>query len=63
MPNRQYHAKLAELERIMNDPSVPFTPDRIWALLAETTVFSGTEPERVKSILHPSKPDDDRHKP
>ncbi len=63
MPNHQYHAKLAELEQIMNDPSVPFTPDRIWALLAETTVVSGTEPERVKSTLRPSKPDDDRHKP
>ena len=27
--------KLAELERILNDPDVPMEPARVWALLAE----------------------------
>ena len=28
-------AKLAELDRILNDPDVPMEPARVWALLAE----------------------------
>lgn len=27
--------KLAELDRILNDPDVPMEPARVWALLAE----------------------------
>lgn len=27
--------KLAELDRLLNDPDVPMQPSRIWALLAE----------------------------
>lgn len=38
MTDGQYDAKVAELERLLNDPSVPFTPDQVWALLAETAV-------------------------
>jgi len=30
-------AKLAELDRILNDPDVPMEPARVWALLAEIT--------------------------
>ena len=28
-------SKLAELDRILNDPDVPMEPARVWALLAE----------------------------
>ncbi len=31
----EYALKLAELDRLLNDPDVPMQPDRIWALLAE----------------------------
>ncbi len=29
------NSKLAELDRILNDPDVPMEPARVWALLAE----------------------------
>jgi hypothetical protein len=30
--------KLAELDRLINDPDVPIEPDRVWSLLAELAV-------------------------
>ena len=27
--------KLADLDRLLNDPDVPMQPDRVWALLGE----------------------------
>ena len=35
MTDREFQAKLAELDRLLNDPSVRMDPDRVWSLLAE----------------------------
>lgn len=35
MTEREFQAKLAELDRLLNDPEVCMDPDRVWALLAE----------------------------
>jgi hypothetical protein len=35
MTEREYQAKLAELDRLLNDPEIRMDPDRVWALLAE----------------------------
>ncbi len=35
MTERDFEAKLAELERLLNDPEVRMDPDRVWTLLAE----------------------------
>jgi hypothetical protein len=33
-------AKLAELDRLLNDPEVRLDPDRVWSLLAEISARS-----------------------
>ncbi|GAA0570532.1 hypothetical protein GCM10009416_06350 [Craurococcus roseus] len=30
-----FEAKLAELDRLLNDPEVRMDPDRVWTILAE----------------------------
>jgi hypothetical protein len=35
MTEREFEAKLAELDRLLNDPDVRMDPDRVWTLLAE----------------------------
>jgi len=35
MTETEFQAKLAELDRLLNDPDVRLDPDRIWTLLAE----------------------------
>jgi hypothetical protein len=35
MTERDFEAKLAELDRLLNDPEVKLDPDRVWTLLAE----------------------------
>ncbi len=35
MTEREFQAKLAELDRLLNDPDVRMDPDRVWTLLAE----------------------------
>jgi hypothetical protein len=35
MTEREFETKLAELERLLNDPEVRLDPDRVWTLLAE----------------------------
>ncbi|WP_135465973.1 peptide chain release factor 1 [Crenalkalicoccus roseus] len=35
MTEREFEAKLAELDRLLNDPEVRLDPDRVWSLLAE----------------------------
>jgi len=35
MTEREFEAKLAELDQLLNDPTVRMDPDRVWALLAE----------------------------
>jgi hypothetical protein len=36
MTEADYARKLAELDRLLNDPAVSMQPDRAWALSAET---------------------------
>ena len=40
MTERDFEAKLAELDRLLNDPEVRMDPDRVWTILAE---ISGKE--------------------
>jgi hypothetical protein len=35
MTKAEYVHKLAEVDRLLNDPDVPLEPARVWALLAE----------------------------
>ena len=35
MSDIEYAHKLAELDRLLNDPDVPMEPERVWSLLAE----------------------------
>lgn len=35
MTARDYDSKLAELDRLLNDPDVPMEAARVWSLLAE----------------------------
>ena len=35
MSEREYAIKREELERLLNDPTVPMEPARVWSLLAE----------------------------
>jgi len=35
MTERDFEAKLAELDQLLNDPEVRMDPDRVWAILAE----------------------------
>ena len=35
MSDSEYTHKLAELDRLLNDPDVPMEPHRVWTLLAE----------------------------
>jgi hypothetical protein len=35
MTETEYTHKLAELERLLNDPDVQMEPARVWSLLAE----------------------------
>jgi hypothetical protein len=35
MTEREFEAKLSELDRLLNDPEVRLDPHRVWALLAE----------------------------
>ena len=37
MSTVEYHRKLDELDRLLNDPDVPMQPDRIWSLLADVS--------------------------
>jgi hypothetical protein len=35
MTEREFQAKLAELDQLLNDPEIRMDPDRVWTLLAE----------------------------
>lgn len=35
MTDIEFQMKLAELDRLLNDPDVRLDPDRVWSLLAE----------------------------
>ncbi len=42
MTEREMQAKLAELDRLLNDPEARMDPARVWTLLAEIR----TQPQR-----------------
>jgi hypothetical protein len=37
MTDLEYSRKLEELDQLLNDPTVPMQPDRIWSLLADVS--------------------------
>lgn len=37
MTDMDYSRKLEELDQLLNDPTVPMQPDRIWSLLADVS--------------------------
>lgn len=41
MTEREIEAKLAELDRLLNDPDTRMDPHRVWSLLAELSAQSG----------------------
>jgi hypothetical protein len=43
MTEAEYARKLAELDRLLNDPDVPMQPARVWALLAENAQHQLTD--------------------
>jgi hypothetical protein len=47
MTDAEYARKLDELERLLNDPTVPMDPDRIWSLLADVSGREVAVPNRT----------------
>ena len=47
MTERDFEAKLAELDRLLNDPEVRMDPERVWSLLAEISGKEALVPVRV----------------
>ena len=45
MTELDFEAKLAELDRLLNDPEVRMDPDRVWTILAE---ISGKDAAQVQ---------------
>lgn len=44
MTDADYTRKLAELDRLLNDPEIPMQPDRIWDMLAALSAYDQTAP-------------------
>lgn len=60
MTEAEYTGKLAELDRLLNDPDVPMQPARVWSLLAEIAQRDLTLPGAAqplaaepRSVTHP----------
>lgn len=47
MTERDFEAKLAELDRLLNDPEVRMDPDRVWTILAEISGKEAQAPVRA----------------
>jgi hypothetical protein len=47
MTDRDYHHKLEELERLLNDPDVAMEPNRVWCLLAEVSQHDRVTPSHL----------------
>jgi hypothetical protein len=56
MTEREFEAKLSELDRLLNDPEVRLDPHRVWSLLAEisrkqpTPSMAGPAPARQPQL-------------
>jgi hypothetical protein len=44
MTDREFQAKLAELDRLLNDPDIRMDPHRVWTLLAEISAREARVP-------------------
>jgi hypothetical protein len=53
MDERDFEDKLAELDRLLNDPEVRMDPDRVWTILAE---ISGKDAARPPVPVRASMP-------
>ncbi len=47
MTERDFEAKLAELDRLLNDPEVRMDPNRVWIILAEISDKRAPVPVRA----------------
>ncbi len=47
MDERDFEDKLAELDRLLNDPEVRMDPDRVWTILAEISGKDAPVPIRA----------------
>ena len=47
MDERDFEDKLAELDRLLNDPEVRMDPDRVWTILAEISGKDAPRPVRA----------------
>jgi hypothetical protein len=52
MTEREIEAKLAELDRLLNDPETHMDPHKVWSLLAELS----DKPGAGASVPSPIKP-------
>ena len=49
MDERDFEDKLAELDRLLNDPEVRMDPDRVWTILAEISGKDDARPVPVRA--------------
>jgi hypothetical protein len=54
MTERDMDAKLAELDRLLNDPETRMDPHKVWSLLAELRDKPPLVPAPVMSGLRPA---------
>jgi hypothetical protein len=54
MTNREFEAKQAELDRLLNDPETRMDPDRVWSLLAELS--AGEMPDIAAEVRQAHEP-------
>ncbi|MGG5807840.1 peptide chain release factor 1 [Falsiroseomonas sp. CW058] len=47
MTEREIETKLAEVDRLLNDPETRMDPHRVWSLLAELASASAPQPAPV----------------
>ncbi len=50
MTERDYTTKLAELERLLNDPDVRMDPNRVWSLLAEISAHDAMPADAARCM-------------
>jgi len=53
MTEFDYARKLAEVDRLLNDPEVPMRPSEVWALLAEIARHDDPSKQGQGSALDP----------
>lgn len=56
MNERDYQAKLDELDRLLNDPEIRMDPDRIWTLLAEISAQDLVTPQVPATVAAAAQP-------